>query len=45
MAPDNCLMQGFEPADQQLLDAAAVAGHLVPESPVWRVTVLGDGEA
>jgi hypothetical protein len=36
-------MQGFERADRQLSDAAAVTGHLVPESPVWRVTVLGDG--
>src|SRR6266849_2796009 len=28
---DNVRMQGFERADRQLLDAAALAGHLVPE--------------
>src|ERR1700757_2380885 len=30
MTWDDVLMQGFERADRQLLDAAALAGHLVP---------------
>src|SRR5580765_8190373 len=28
-------MQGFERADRQLLDAAALAGHLVPENSMF----------
>src|SRR6266571_5035926 len=32
---DNHLMQGFERADRQLLDAAALAGHLVPEGSMF----------
>ena len=28
-------MQGFERADRQLLDAAALAGHLVPEGSMF----------
>ena len=36
MAPgDNRLMQGFEPEDRKLLDAAAVAGHLVAENSMF----------
>src|SRR5437773_12392242 len=31
MTWDDFLMQGFERADRQFLDAAALAGHLVPE--------------
>jgi hypothetical protein len=33
MVWDAFLMQGFERADRQFLDAAALAGHLVPEGP------------
>jgi len=29
------VMQGFERADRQLLDAAALAGHLVPENTMF----------
>jgi hypothetical protein len=32
---DNRLMQGFERADRQLWDAAALAGHLVPENSMF----------
>src|SRR5229473_1838591 len=32
---DNVRMQGFERADRQLLDAAALAGHLVPEKSMF----------
>jgi hypothetical protein len=35
MAWDDFLMQGFERADRQFLDAAAVAGHLVPAGSVF----------
>ena len=36
MAPvDNRVMQGFEPEDRKLLDAAAVAGHLVAENSMF----------
>src|SRR5713101_3043174 len=35
MAWDDCPMQGFERADRQLLDAAALAGHLVPEGSMF----------
>ena len=28
-------MQGFEPEDRKLLDAAAVAGHLIPEGSMF----------
>ena len=49
MAPgDNRVMQGFEPEDRKLLDAAAVAGHLVAENSMFaflaahRAEVFGD---
>ena len=32
---DNRVMQGFEPEDRKLLDAAAVAGHLVAENSMF----------
>jgi hypothetical protein len=32
---DDLLMQGFERADRQLLDAAALAGHLVPAGSMF----------
>lgn len=35
MSWDNVLMQGFERADRQLLDAAALAGHLVPAGSMF----------
>jgi hypothetical protein len=35
MSWDNCVMQGFERADRQLLDAAALAGHLVPAGSMF----------
>src|SRR5579859_4515288 len=35
MAWDDCVMQGFERADRQFLDAAAVAGHLVPAGSMF----------
>jgi hypothetical protein len=35
MTWDDVLMQGFERADRQLLDAAALAGHLVPEGSMF----------
>ena len=36
MAPgDNRVMQGFELEDRKLLDAAAVAGHLVAENSMF----------
>jgi hypothetical protein len=35
MAWDNRLMQGFERADRQLLDAELLAGHLVPEGSMF----------
>jgi hypothetical protein len=35
MSWDNGVMQGFERADRQLLDAAAVAGHLVPAGSMF----------
>src|ERR1700745_1954743 len=35
MAWDDCVMQGFERPDRQLLDAAALAGHLVPEGSMF----------
>ena len=36
MAPvNNRVMQGFEPEDRKLLDAAAVAGHLVAENSMF----------
>ena len=43
-------MQGFERADRQLLDAAALAGHLVPAGSMFaflaahRAEVFPDGE-
>jgi Transposase domain (DUF772)/Transposase DDE domain len=35
MTWDNRVMQGFERADRQLLDAAALAGHLVPAGSMF----------
>jgi Transposase domain (DUF772) len=35
MTWDNFFMQGFERADRQLLDAAALAGHLVPAGSMF----------
>jgi hypothetical protein len=35
MIRDNFLMQGFERADRELLDAAALAGHLVPAGSMF----------
>jgi hypothetical protein len=35
MTWDDFLMQGFERADRQFLDAAALAGHLVPENSMF----------
>src|SRR6266699_2018617 len=35
MAWDDVVMQGFERADRQLLDAAALAGHLVPAGSMF----------
>jgi hypothetical protein len=35
MTWDDGFMQGFERADRQLLDAAALAGHLVPEGSMF----------
>jgi hypothetical protein len=35
MTWDDCLMQGFEQADRQFLDAAALAGHLVPAGSMF----------
>src|SRR5436190_13130280 len=35
MTWDDVLMQGFERADRQLLDAAALAGHLVPAGSMF----------
>jgi IS5 family transposase len=35
MSWDNCVMQGFERADRQLLDATALAGHLVPAGSMF----------
>lgn len=35
MTWDNVVMQGFERADRQLLDAAALAGHLVPAGSMF----------
>jgi hypothetical protein len=35
MTWDNCLMQGFERADRQLLDATALAGHLIPAGSMF----------
>ncbi len=34
-AVNNRVMQGFEPEDRKLLDAAAVAGHLVAENSMF----------
>src|SRR5246127_4875705 len=35
MTWDDVFMQGFERADRQLLDAAALAGHLVPAGSMF----------
>jgi hypothetical protein len=50
MSWDNWVMQGFERADRQLLDAAALAGHLVPGGSMFaflashRAEVFPDAE-
>ena len=50
MAWDDFLMQGFERADRQFLDAAALAGHLVPAGSMFaflaahRAEVFPDGD-
>jgi hypothetical protein len=50
MTWDDCLMQGFERADRQLLDAEALAGHLVPAGSMFaflaacRAEVFPDAE-
>jgi Transposase domain (DUF772)/Transposase DDE domain len=38
------VMQGFERADRQLLDAAALAGHLVPENSMFSFLAAHRGE-
>src|SRR5512135_269172 len=35
MTWDDCLMQGFERPDRQLLETEALAGHLVPENSMF----------
>jgi hypothetical protein len=37
-------MQGFERADRQLLDAAALAGHLVPAGSMFAFLAAHRGE-
>src|SRR6266571_57362 len=44
MTWDDVLMQGFERADRQLLDAAALAGHLVPENSMFAFLASHRGE-
>src|SRR6266700_2085124 len=50
MTWDNCLMQGFERMDRQLLDAEMLAGHLVPAGSMFaflaahRAEVFPDGD-
>jgi hypothetical protein len=50
MTWDDCVMQGFERADRQLLDAAGLAGHLVPAGSMFaflaahRAEVFPDAE-
>jgi hypothetical protein len=50
MTWDDLLMQGHERADRQLLDAAALAGHLVPAGSMfaflaeYRAEVFPDGD-
>src|SRR6266576_4863134 len=44
MTWDDVLMQGFERADRQLLDAAALAGHLVPENSMFAFLAAHRGE-
>jgi hypothetical protein len=41
---DDFLMQGFERADRQFLDAAAVAGHLVPAGSMFAFLAACRGE-
>jgi hypothetical protein len=38
------VMQGFERADRQLLDATALAGHLVPENSMFSFLAAHRGE-
>jgi len=44
MAWDNRVMQGFERADRQFLDAAALAGHLVPAGSMFAFLAAHRGE-
>ena len=41
---DDCAVQGFERADRQLLDAAALAGHLVPAGSMFAFLAAHRGE-
>jgi hypothetical protein len=44
MTWDDVVMQGFERADRQLLDAVALAGHLVPEDSMFAFLASHRGE-
>src|SRR5437762_5051210 len=44
MTWDDFLMQGFECADRQFLDAAALAGHLVPAGSMFAFLAGHRGE-
>src|ERR1700691_2845229 len=44
LAWDDLGMQGAERADRQLLDAAALVGHLVPDGSVFAFLVVHRGE-
>jgi hypothetical protein len=44
MSWDNVLMQGFERADRQLLDAEMLAGHLVPDGSMFAFLAAHRGE-
>src|SRR5262249_61370378 len=44
MAWDNRVMQGFERADRQFLDAAALARHLVPAGSMFAFLAAHRGE-
>jgi hypothetical protein len=44
MTWDDGLMQGFERADRQFLDAAALAGHLVPAGSMFAFVAVHRAE-
>src|SRR5246500_2064693 len=44
MTWDDVFMQGFERADRQFLDAAALAGHLVPAGSMFAFLAAHRGE-